>query len=162
MGSVAVSSNATLIAESAFQGQPDPGLSMAPKTIIRQVAEGAEVASLDPSFSVRAFSADGSLVLFATSPDTGYQPSRLRLLAWQTGREVWHYDGPESLGSWLALPGGRDLALAFHHPTRIEPSGCGQSPASACSQVEDSWRDVVIVHPDGGTTVLPGRYRTLW
>jgi hypothetical protein len=103
------------------------------------------VATLDPSIGVLAFSSDNSLVLATTTPWVGGTPVHVAVIELQSGRTIWSYTGPEQFGSDVAQPGGNGFALLFR------PTG-GTGPEAG----------VVIVHGDGTSTQLPGRYEPTW
>ncbi len=132
----------------------------AAKTTIRRVSNWSAAATLDPSFQVLTFSADGSLVLVTTQLDTGQAGSHVAVVDWRSGRVVWAYAGPESLYRSIAQPGGSDFALALRAPTIVEPSPCGLNPP--CRQIEDPLNDLLLVHGDGTTTSVAGRYEPLF
>jgi hypothetical protein len=148
VGGVAGSVDATLIAENslrAFFGQDG---TPAPKTTIRRVSDGSVIATLDPSVAVLAFSSDNSLVLtttWLTPIDSGaqYSPVHYAVIELQSGRTIWSYNGPDEparLG--IAEPGGNSFAVLI--------------------RAVDTRSDVVIVHGDGTSTQLPGRYEPTW
>jgi hypothetical protein len=141
---MAGSTDATLIAENsglAFFGQVGTA---APKTTIRKVSDRSVIATLDPSVAVLAFSSDNSLVLTITWPGVSGTPVHYAVIELQSGRTIWSYAGrpdePERLGT--AEAGGNGFAVL------IRSSGA-QS-------------DVVIVHGDGTSIQLPGRYEPTW
>jgi len=144
LANVVGSADAALIAE-------DSGLSFgqlgatAPKTTIRKVSDKSVVTTLDPSMGVLQFSSDNSLVLVTTTPWVGGTPVHLAVIELQSGATIWSYSGPENFGSSVAQPGGRDFALLFR------PTG-GQGPEAG----------VTIVHGDGTTTQLSGRFEPTW
>jgi hypothetical protein len=161
--SVVASPDGKYIAEnsSIFTSSPNPQGALLNQ--IRRVPDWSVVATLGtPGPQVLSFSGDGSLVLTAKLPISAGKPSHLGLLDWRSGSELWHYDGPGQLGSFLAQPNGHDFAIAVMGPTRYEPSPCGQTAQTACKAVEDPLRDVLIAHNNGSTTRIPGRYVTLW
>jgi hypothetical protein len=153
LASVVATTDGTYVAENAASAQ---------STVIRRVSDDSLVATLNASVRVTAFSGDGSLVLGITAMENGSDPSRMAMIDWRSGRYLWRYDGPEAETSVIAQPTGRDFAIALINPTHYEPSPCGQTPQTACRAVQDALRDVVIVHGDGTTTRIAGRYLTLW
>ena len=144
LGGVAGSTDATLIAENslrAFFGQDG---NAAPKTTIRKVSDGSVIATLDPSVAVLAFSSDNSLVLTTTwltpvGSGPQYYPVHYAVIELQSGRTIWSYNGPDE-------PSRRGTA---------EPVGNG---FAVLIRTVGSASDVVIVHGDGTSTQLPGRY----
>ena len=98
--------------------------------------------------SVLAFSGDDSLVLVTTSPWIGGKPIHLATIDLRNNQVLWHYDGPETLGSFLAQPDGTSFAIAL----KVLPLHVPDDPLS----------DVLIAHGDGTTTTIPGRYGTTW
>jgi hypothetical protein len=132
-------------------------------TIIRRVADGKQVASLGPSVQVIAFSADDSQLLVSNVPlYSNMDPARIAVINWTSGQPVWTYSGTEAFGSFTAQPDGNGFAVALMEPTRLSPDPCGGTDQTACSQFDDPLRDVVIVHGDGSTTAIPGRYELTW
>jgi len=113
-------------------------------TRIRRVSDWAQVATAGAS-AVRAFSGDDSLVLVTGSLLTELA-SGLTVIDWRSGSALWRYQGTEALGGFIAEPSGRSLAVAL-------------TPGD---QIQASQRDVVIVHGDGSTIAIPGRYATTW
>ncbi len=151
----------TYVAESSANAQ---GLNPkgAARTTIRRVADWTVVATLDPSFQVLDFTSDGSLVLATTQLDSGQAPSHLAIIDWRSGRVVWRYVGPESLYRSTVEPDESGFALALRAPTRYEPAHCGAAPYGMCHEVSDPLNDILIVHGDGTTTAITGRYNPLW
>ncbi|MHB8612034.1 MAG: hypothetical protein ACYDAL_06345 [Candidatus Dormibacteraceae bacterium] len=143
------SADGALVAENSTKSTGDPAAG-GPKLIIRRVADGSVVASLDPTLGVLAFSGDDSLVLVTTAPWIGGQPIHLAVVDVKSASIVWRYDGPRELGSYLAQPGGTDFAIALRIVS-VSPS-----------QVEDLTRNVLIVGGDGATTPIPGPQVTTW
>jgi hypothetical protein len=144
LANVVASADAAYIAENTFDtvrvGAPfRPGV-----TRIRRVSDWAQVATAGTS-AVRAFSGDDSLVLVTASLLTELPPG-LRVIDWRSGSALWRYQGTEALGGFIAEPGGRSFALALTAP----------------NQIQASLRDVVIVHGDGSTNAIPGRFVPLW
>jgi len=163
LGSVVASPDGAYVAENsmAFTSSPNPMGAVVNQ--IRRVSDWSVVAILGATGpEVLAFSGDDSLVLTANLPITEGKPSHVGLMDWRSGRMLWHYDSPEQLGGLLAQPNGRDFAIALMTPTRLEPSGCGQTVQTACRAVEDTQRDVIIAHGNGSTTPIAGRFVTLW
>ncbi|MDQ6721801.1 MAG: hypothetical protein M3003_13540, partial [Candidatus Dormibacteraeota bacterium] len=131
-------------------------------TFIRRVSDGRQLAALDPSVKVLAFSGDDNLVLASNGFDTNMQSAGLLVVRWSTDLPIWTYRGLDALGSFTAQPDGKGFAIAFMSLTRLEPSPCGSAPQTPCHTVEDPLRDIVIVHGDGSETKIPGRYTTTW
>jgi len=106
------------------------------------------VATLDPSMAVLAFSGNDSLALVTTTSRLGGSVIHLAVIDFRSGRVICRYDGPEELRSFLAEPDGTGFALALEAlPVRVP---------------EDPLRDVLILHGDGSTTTISGRYSTTW
>ncbi len=144
LANVVASADAAYIAENTFDalrlGAPQrPGV-----TRIRRVSDWAQVATAGAS-AVRAFSGDDSLVLVTGSLLTELT-SGLTVIDWRSGSALWRYQGTEALGGFIAEPSGRSFAVAL-------------TPGD---QIQASQRDVVIVHGDGSTIAIPGRYATTW
>lgn len=162
LSSVVTSPDGVYVAENSNKGSSlDPSQGAA-STIIRRVSDGKQVAALDPSVQVLAFSGDDSMVLVTNGFDTGMAPSHLAVIRWSAGLPIWTYAGTEALGRFTAQPDGNGFAVALMVPTRLEPSPCGSTPQTPCQTVEDPLRDVLIVHGDGTETKIPGRYVTTW
>jgi hypothetical protein len=149
------------IAESSSRAQSMEARGAA-NTTIRRVSDWSGVAPLSPSDQVLQVSGDGSLVLVTTQSSASVLPSHLAVIDWRTGRAVWSYDGPESLYRSVASPDGREFAVALRAPTRYEPAHCGAAPYGTCHEVSDPLNDILIVHGDGTTTAITGRYEPLW
>ena len=170
LASVAASPDARLIAESSALSGPNGGYGAPPATGILSLDLGGRwLKSLTAYWQVLRFSGDASRVLVTTRFDDGQRPSPLAIEDLALDKVVWKYSGAESLYSSIAQPGGKDFALALREPTRFIPSGCGvasgarEGPSpTPCSAVEDALRDIVILHPHGTTTAIPGRYLTVW
>ena len=135
------SADATLTAEysRSFPGQ----VGTAARTTIRKVSDRSVIATLDPLVQVFAFSSDNSLVLTYTEPGVGGTEGHLAVIELQSGRTIWSYTGPDqSIGGDLVEPGGDGFAVIINS---VDPAA-----------------NVVIVHGDGTTTQLPGRYVPTW
>jgi len=161
LSTVIATENGAYVAENPGQAKPDPGLTTAPYTIIRRTSDGAQVGRLD-SWLVDMFSGDGSLALVYPKESPSYTTGSTRIIDWRTGKVIWTRPPGRQLDAVLALPGGRDFALAFSAPDQQSPPACGQTTTTACATVTDPLRDVVIVHADGTTTNVPGRYHVFW
>jgi hypothetical protein len=75
---------------------------------------------------------------------------------WRSGQTLWRYDGPQkALYSVLAQPDGRNFAIALG-----SWSAPRCPPEAAC--VGDQLRDILIVHGDGSSIAIPGRYMPVW
>ncbi len=163
LATVVASRDGSYVAENsmAFTNSPNPQGALVNQ--IRRVSDWSVVATLGTTGpDVLGFSGDDSLVLTANLPMTQGQPSHLGLLNWRSGSELWHYDGPEQLGSLLVQPDGHDFAISLV-VVPPQPSPCGNTPQTACHYgPPDSLRDVVIVHGSGSTTRFAGSYVTLW
>jgi hypothetical protein len=153
------SDDAAYLAENSPQVTQDPGRS-APYTVIRSTADGAEVGRLtEYGVDLGGFSGDGSLVVVHGKRDLN-QTGPARIIEWRTGTVLWTGPDGRQLNGIRALPGGRDFALALSAPPQVIPPGCG--PTFPCRQIVDPLRDIVIVHRDGSTTNVPGRYLPVW
>ncbi len=144
---VVASRDGVLVAENSSQSTGQQGPST-PSTAIRRLSDMSVVATLDPSMAVLAFSGNDSLVLVTTASWVGGQPIHLAVIDLRSGQALWRYDGPETLGSFLAEPDGTGFAIAL----KVLPLHVPDDPKS----------DVLIVHSDGTTTQIPGRYATTW
>jgi hypothetical protein len=146
IANVVASRDGTLIAENSTKsgGQVGP---TTPNTIIRRVSDRSVVATLDPLLGVLAFGSNGSSVLVTTSPWIGQQAIHLAVLDFRSGYVFWRYDGPETLGTYLAEPGitGPGFAIGLKEITGTD----------------DPLSDVVIVGGKGETK-LTGRYNLVW
>ena len=134
-------------------------------TAIVRVSDGTSVATLDATMSVLAFSGDDSLVLVTTGGWINNQPTHLALVNLRSGQILWRYNGTESLESFVAQPGGTGFAVALKaHNSQAAPTPCpsGSGTATCTFSPNDPLRDVVIVHGDGISTAIPGRYATAW
>jgi hypothetical protein len=143
--SVVGSSNGVLVAENAPQSAGQEFLHQATWTTVLRLSDRSIVARLDPSLGVVAFNSDDSLALVTTEMWVGGSPTHLAVIDLRTGHRIWEYDGPDMLDTSLSQPGGRDFALVL------------RAPNSA-----DLVATEVIVHGDGSTTRLPGRYIPTW
>jgi len=159
LSGVVGSEDLSYLAENPGLVKPDPGLVAAPYAVIRATADGTEAGRLT-GYVVRWFSGDGSLVLAMRREDP--ESGSARVIEWRSGKVIWTSPDGLQLNEIRALPGGRDVALAFSAPTRTVPPGCGQPSAPPCKQEVDLLRDIVIVHGDGSATAVPGRYRSVW
>jgi hypothetical protein len=139
------SGDGLLIAENAPQSVGQEAVSGGFWTIVRRVSDKSVVATLDASLGILAFNSDDSLALVTTSLWVGGQPTHLAVIDLRTGQRIWQYDGPEVFASLVAQPGGRDFALILRTP-----------------DAQDLLADVVLVHGDGSSTRLPGRYIPTW
>jgi hypothetical protein len=111
--------------------------------------------SLDPSLVVLAFSGDDSLVLVTRWPVQKYVPSQVEIIDWRSKRVVWRYSGPGTLSSFIARPGGRDFAIGLLDYRAT-------NNAEAIMGLQTALDDVMIIHADGSSTAIPGRYFTAW
>ena len=139
------SPDGALIAENSAKstGQIAPA---APSTIIRRVSDMAVVATLDPTIGVLGFNGDHSMALVATTPWAPGLATHLAVIDVHSGAQTWRSDGSEEMTALLAQPGGKDFAIEL------------QSPNDTARQVSV---DLVIVHGDGTSTRIPGRYFNL-
>jgi hypothetical protein len=117
------------------------GQTVAFTTLIRRVSDGAIVARLTNQ-RVIEFSWDDSQVLVGPpfgSPGQNY----VSLIQWQTGKQLWHLDGPVGPANEpivaLARPNGSDMMVA----TSSRPM-----PAS----LDQLW----VVHADGSASMVLG------
>jgi hypothetical protein len=161
LATVIASPDGAYIAESSSKssGFTGPG---ADATVIRRVSDWSVVFSIDASVAVLGFSGDASHVLISKTPLTSGVSSHLEIIDWQARHGIWNYDGPEALDRFLAQPHSGDFALAFDSTPTLARSACPKPPAPGCAPVEDPLRDVLIVHADGSTTKIPGRFLTTW
>ena len=139
---VTASLDGALVAENSGEstGQFAPA---APTTVIRRLSDRAILTKLAPSNGVVGFNSDDSLALVTTTPWASGIATHLALIDVQTGNVLWRFDGTEEFTGFLAEPNGRDFALMMQAPddSRLHPSV-----------------DVVIVHSDGTSTPIPGRF----
>jgi hypothetical protein len=125
----------------------------APSTIIRRVSDKSVVARLDPSMAVLAFGGNDQSVLVTTSPWVGQQPIHLAIVDLRSGNVLWRYDGPETLGTYLAEEGGNlDQAVGPGFAIGLK----------VITGTEDPQSDVVIVRGNGTEARLSGRYNLVW
>jgi len=139
---VTASLDGALVAENSAEstGQFAPA---APTTVIRRLSDMATLTKLAPSNGVVGFNSDDSLALVTTTPWASGIATHLALIDVQTGNVLWRSDGTEEFTGFLAEPNGRDFALMMQAPddSSLHPSV-----------------DVVIVHSDGTSTPIPGRF----
>jgi hypothetical protein len=147
LGGVVGSRDSVLIAENSSQATVPQGAT-APSTVVYRVSDRSVVATLDPTMNVLAFSGDDSLVLVTTSPWVGGQPIHLAVIDLRSGGSVCRYDGPETLGAFTAEPDGTGFAVAL----KVLPLHVPDDPLS----------DILIMHSDGSTTTISGRYAPTW
>lgn len=114
-------------------------------TIVRRVSDWSQVATVGLA-AVRAFNGDDSLVLMTNSvlPEVPYG---LSVRDWRSGSAIWTYQGSEGLSAFTTEPAGRGFALALAVPDQV---------------LLTQLRDILIVHADGSTTKIPGRFLTTW
>ena len=86
--------------------------------------------------------------LVATAPWLGGSSIHLALIDFRSGQVVCRFDGPEGLGGFVAEPAGPGFAITL----RVVPNRLPDDPLS----------DVLVFHPYGTTTQIPGRYATTW
>ena len=159
VSNVVASRDGVVIAENSTQ---TTGATGGPRTIIRRVSDRSTVATLDGSMGVLAFAGNDSLALVTTSIWYGGQPIHLALIDLPSGQVLWRYDGPEGFGRFLAQPDGTGFGIALK-VVPLHPSPCGTTAQTACRYApEDPLSDVLIVHGDGTSTAIPGRYVTTW
>jgi hypothetical protein len=155
LADIVASPDATYIAENTFDtirlGVPQsPGV-----TRIRRVSDWVQVATVGSS-AVRGFSGDDSLALVTHSllPEL---TTVITAVNWRTGKVIWHVDNvPYGLQSFLVQPGGSGFALALN--TGEPMPACPVMTPPVCMPRAD----IVIVHRDGTTVPIPGRYPVLW
>jgi hypothetical protein len=145
LANVVSSRDAAYVAENSMTSVAGTTPQGAMTTEVRRVSDWASVATLPAGPGVLGFSGDDSLLLISSLPTPAGQASHVSTYEWRSGRTLWHYDGPNELGSFAAQPGGRDFAIAVKVPG-----------------TQDSLRDILIVQSDGTTTKIPGRYTTTW
>jgi hypothetical protein len=160
LGTVVGSPDGAYIAETSAKASPQTAPSGADTTVIRRVSDWTVVGVLPATDQVLGFSGDGSRVLISGSSYNPYLvPSHLQVVDWQFQRSLWSYNGPEALGSFSAQPGGSAFAVALKSPPTVVPSPCINV---TCQVVDEPLRDVVIVHADGSTTNIAGRFVAAW
>lgn len=120
----------------------------APKTTIRRASDGSLVTNLDPSMAVVAFSADSSRALVTTTPWASGVATHLAMVDVSTGAVLWRYDTAGELAAYRVQPNGESFAVMMQ----------STSDQSAKLPSLHSPIELVIVHPDGKSTLLPGQY----
>lgn len=134
------------IAESSAASASDPTTLAAPATVIRRVADWQVVLPLPAYTQVLGFSGDGTHVLISKQPVTTGLPAHLEIVDWTVPHGVWNYDGPLVLDRLLFEPASGGFALA------LVDAGRPQSPVNT----------ILIVHGDGSSAPIPGRYDVPW
>jgi hypothetical protein len=162
LAKVVASRDGIYLAENSNKGNAVDSSQGSGSTIIRRISDWQQVAALDPSVQVLSFSGDDNTILASTGFDTALAPSDLGAIPWRAGLPIWTYSGAETLGSFVAQSDGSGFAIALKTPTRLVPSPCGTPAQGACQQIEDPLSNVLIVHGDGTSTAIPGRYVTTW
>ncbi|TMB45592.1 MAG: hypothetical protein E6J53_06135 [Chloroflexi bacterium] len=99
--------------------------------------------TFDPSVDILAFSGDDRIAIATPHAWTSGFPTKLDAIDLATGRVLWRYDGAEELVTYLAQPGGEDFALMLK---------------MVSDQALRPTIHVLIEHPDGSATVVPGAY----
>jgi hypothetical protein len=151
---------------------PGAGADLAPASALRivRVSDWRGVATVSGAQQVLGFSGDGSMVLVGSIMMNGPLQYTYAILDWRTNRTSWRYDGTMALHSFTAQPGGRAFALALGdspipRPPCIQsivlPRPTGARPLPTCPPFEPV-RAIVIAHPDGTTTAIPGGYFPAW
>jgi hypothetical protein len=87
-----------------------------------------------------------------------YGPVHLATMNWLSGQTLWTYDGTDWPWTVVAQPGGKDFALEMGQMAR----NGGPCPAEAPCVAPDPTRIVLIVHGDGTSKRVPGRYYPTW
>jgi hypothetical protein len=133
-------------AEYLAQSTSGPG----PIVTVRRVSDWTVIKTLPAVTYVWQFSGDDSLILCELMVGNGAMTS---VFDWRSGKILWTDDrSQDDFYSWIAEPGGRDFAVAHLKQPESVPDSTPVYPL----------RDVVIIHGDGTTTAIPGRYVTLW
>ena len=148
LASVVSSPDARYVAEISAASTPTAtaaGLA-APSTVIRRVSDWEAVLPFPAYTQVLGFSGDGTHVLISKQPLGGAIPEHLEIVDWTVPHGVWNYDGPLGLTRFLAEPAGGGFAVALADSSRP------QSPVNT----------ILIVHADGSTAPIPGRYDVPW
>lgn len=99
--------------------------------------------TLDPSVDILAFSGDDRLAIATPHAWTSGYPTKLDAIDLATGRVLWRYDGAEELATYRVQPGGEDFALMLK---------------MVSDQALQPTIHILIEHPDGSATVVPGAY----
>jgi hypothetical protein len=86
------------------------------------------------------------MALVATTPWASGLATHVAVIEVRSGLEKWRSDGTEELTGFLAQPDGKDFAIQL------------QSPNDTAQHVSVA---LVIVHSDGTSTRIPGRYINL-
>jgi len=110
-------------------------------TVIRRVADGSVVLTLNGMLGVQGFSADDSRAL-VSAPVVGGQTSYLEVIDLATGKVIWRYDTDKQLVGLVAQPGGAGFAVLLSGLTYSR-----SFPVTA-----------LIVRGDGSSVDLPAGY----
>jgi hypothetical protein len=127
------STDGSLVAENGANGSV---------TRIRSVPDGAVLATLPATDQVLGFSDDDRFAVIG--PVVSVAP--VRVIDWHVAGEVWHYGGAGWVMRVAVNPGAGDLALAIGTDDQYY------------SLTQDATYSMVIVHPDGSTSEIPGKY----
>jgi len=111
-------------------------------TRIRSVRDGAVLSTLPATDHVLGFSDDDRFAVIG--PVVSVAP--VRVIDWHVAGEVWHYGGAGWVMRVAVNPGAGDVALAIGTDDQYY------------SLTQDATYSMVIVHPDGSTSEIPGKY----
>ena len=114
LSTIAASADARYVAANTVDVFGTPAGQTPRTTIIRRVADWAQVADVG-TVAVLEFSGDDSRVL-VTRTLLNRTPAPVAVMDWATASTVWQYAGTGQLAGELAEPGGRAFALAFAEP----------------------------------------------
>ena len=140
-----------------YNPQNDPP---AAHTVIRSVSDWTPVAQMDAGYTVLAFSGDGGSVLVRTQVVT--HGDDFAIFNWGPGgtlRTVWQdVGGNHAVAGVASEPGGASFAIAFIQLDSNNSATWCPAGSTGCTTP----LAVTIVHGDGTTVEIPGRYNTAW
>lgn len=111
-------------------------------TTVIDVTNGTST-TFDPSVDILAFSGDNRIAIATPHAWTSGFPTKLEGIDLATGRVLWRYDGGQELVTYLVQPGGENFALMLR---------------TVSDQALHPEVHVLIEHPAGSATVVPGSY----
>jgi hypothetical protein len=164
LGTIVASPDARYIAETswtAFGGPTYPqNKPNAPFTVIRRVSDWAQMAHMDAGYAVVSFSGDGHSVLVRTQILTHGENDAI--FAWSDDgslRTVWQHLTPGTfIAESTSEPGGSSFAIAFVAvDSNNRASWCAPGLQGCTTALS-----VTIVHGDGTSVDIPGRYNPAW
>ena len=164
LSTIVASADARYIAETSsrangapYNPQNDPP---AAYTVIRSASDWTPLAQMDAGYSVLAFSGDGGSVLVRTQVVT--HGDNIAIFKWGpdgTLRTVWQdVAGDHAVAGIASEPGGSSFAVALIQlDSNNSATWCPPGSAGCTTPLA-----VTIVHGDGTTVDIPGRYNTAW